>query len=475
MLETARRYRRYGRSPVQETSDLLRKIQSDPCNAFITVDSEGALRDAAAAEKVIESGSEDVLAGIPVAIKDNICVKGIPATCGSNILSGFVPPYDATVIAKLRERGAVILGKTNLDEFAMGSTTSTGSFGPTLNPWDHARTPGGSSGGSAAAVAAGLCSGALGSDTGGSIRMPASFCGITSLKPTYGSVSRYGLVAFASSLDQIGPMAPSARDVAILFDAIKGHDGKDSTSVPKEYGPTDLDGLDLKGVRIGVPAEFFGEGLDPDVERAVRYGISTMEELGARIREISLPRVRYGVAVYYIIATAEASSNLARYDGVRYGSRSRDAGGLLDLYLKTRSSGFGDEVKRRIMLGTYALSAGYYDAYYGQAQKVRTLIKRDFERAFEQVDVLATPVAPSTAFRLGEHSDDPLAMYLEDVFTLPTNLAGVPGLAFPVGFDPAGLPIGMQLMGPHFREDVLFRMAHAYQQVTDWHRRQPSL
>ncbi len=473
MLETARRYRRYGRSPVQETSDLLRKIQSDPCNAFITVDSEGALRDAAAAEKVIESGSEDVLAGIPVAIKDNICVKGIPATCGSNILSGFVPPYDATVIAKLRERGAVILGKTNLDEFAMGSTTSTGSFGPTLNPWDHARTPGGSSGGSAAAVAAGLCSGALGSDTGGSIRMPASFCGITSLKPTYGSVSRYGLVAFASSLDQIGPMAPSARDVAILFDAIKGHDGKDSTSVPKEYGPTDLDGLDLKGVRIGVPAEFFGEGLDPDVERAVRYGISTMEELGARIREISLPRVRYGVAVYYIIATAEASSNLARYDGVRYGSRSRDAGGLLDLYLKTRSSGFGDEVKRRIMLGTYVLSAGYYEAYYRKASQVRALMARDFDEAFAGCDLIAGPATPVTAFGISEMAGDPLSIYLLDIYTIPANLTGIPALCVPCGFGREGLPIGMQLMAPHFREDLLLGAGMAFQDRTKFHKVKP--
>ncbi|HNY64798.1 MAG TPA: Asp-tRNA(Asn)/Glu-tRNA(Gln) amidotransferase subunit GatA [Deltaproteobacteria bacterium] len=458
---------------MQETSDLLRKIQSDPCNAFITVDSEGALRDAAAAEKVIESGSEDVLAGIPVAIKDNICVKGIPATCGSNILSGFVPPYDATVIAKLRERGAVILGKTNLDEFAMGSTTSTGSFGPTLNPWDHARTPGGSSGGSAAAVAAGLCSGALGSDTGGSIRMPASFCGITSLKPTYGSVSRYGLVAFASSLDQIGPMAPSARDVAILFDAIKGHDGKDSTSVPKEYGPTDLDGLDLKGVRIGVPAEFFGEGLDPDVERAVRYGISTMEELGARIREISLPRVRYGVAVYYIIATAEASSNLARYDGVRYGSRSRDAGGLLDLYLKTRSSGFGDEVKRRIMLGTYVLSAGYYEAYYRKASQVRALMARDFDEAFAGCDLIAGPATPVTAFGISEMAGDPLSIYLLDIYTIPANLTGIPALCVPCGFGREGLPIGMQLMAPHFREDLLLGAGMAFQDRTKFHKVKP--
>jgi aspartyl-tRNA(Asn)/glutamyl-tRNA(Gln) amidotransferase subunit A len=377
------------------------------------------------------------------------------------------------VIERLKSRGAVILGKTNLDEFAMGSTTTTSSAGPTLNPWDPAKTPGGSSGGSAAAVAAGLCAGALGSDTGGSIRMPASFCGITGLKPTYGSVSRFGLVAFASSLDQIGPMAPTARDAAILFDAIRGHDPKDSTSVPREYGPTDLDGVDMRGVRVGIPAQFFGQGLDPEVERAVRYGISTLENLGAQIREISLPHIRYGVAVYYIIATAEASSNLARYDGVRYGSRARDARDLLDMYLQTRSSGFGDEVKRRIMLGTYVLSAGYYEAYYHKASQVRALMARDFTEAFDECDLIAGPATPVTAFGLNEMANDPLSIYLLDIYTIPANLTGLPALCIPCGFGNEGLPIGMQLMAPHFREDLLLGTGITFQERTKFHKVKP--
>jgi aspartyl-tRNA(Asn)/glutamyl-tRNA(Gln) amidotransferase subunit A len=473
MLETARKYRRFEKSPLRATEEFLERIRGDAFNAFVFVDHQGALRDAAAAERTIEAGSEDHLAGIPVAVKDNICVRGMPCTCSSNMLSGFVPPYDATVVERLKSRGAVILGKTNLDEFAMGSTTATSSFGPTLNPWDPTRTPGGSSGGSAAAVAAGLCAGALGSDTGGSIRMPASFCGITGLKPTYGSVSRSGLVAFASSLDQIGPMAPSARDAAVLFEAIRGHDPRDSTRVPREYQPSSLDGRDMRGIRIGVPADFFGQGLDPDVERSVRFGISTLENLGARVVEIELPRIRYGVAVYYIIATAEASSNLARYDGVRYGRRAEGSGELLDMYLDTRSAGFGDEVKRRIMLGTYVLSAGYYDAYYRKASQVRALMAHDFARAFEACDLIAGPATPVTAFGLNEMAGDPLSLYLLDIYTIPANLTGLPALCIPCGFDREGLPVGMQLMAPAFREDLLLGAGIAFQDCTRFHKVKP--
>jgi aspartyl-tRNA(Asn)/glutamyl-tRNA(Gln) amidotransferase subunit A len=473
MLDTARRYRRYEISPVRETAHRLEKIQADTLNAFVSVHNEDALHDAAEAERLIESGSEDHLTGIPLAVKDNICVKGMPTTCASNILSNFIPTYDATVISKLRERGAVILGKTNLDEFAMGSTTTTSAHGPTLNPWDPTRTPGGSSGGSAAAVAAGLCAGALGSDTGGSIRMPASFCGITGLKPTYGSVSRYGLVAFASSLDQIGPMAPSARDAAVLFDAIKGYDEKDSTSVPREYQPTSLDGLDMRGIRIGVPVEFFGQGLDHEVERSVRFGISTLENLGAEVKEIRLPHIRHGVAVYYIIATAEASSNLSRYDGVRYGRRAGPETDLADMYLETRSTGFGDEVKRRIMLGTYVLSAGYYDAYYKKASQVRALMARDFEQAFGECDLIAGPATPVTAFGLNDMAGDPLSIYLLDIYTIPANLTGLPALCIPCGFDREGLPIGLQFMAPAFREDLILGAGIAFQDCTRFHKVTP--
>jgi aspartyl-tRNA(Asn)/glutamyl-tRNA(Gln) amidotransferase subunit A len=472
MLATARKYRRSGKSPVDEIEEVLERIRKDTHNAFITVDEQGALESARAAERLLEI-SDDPLVGVPIAVKDNICTKGIPTTCGSNILSNFTPAYDATVIEKLKRRGAVIVGKTNLDEFAMGSTTTTSNRGPTLNPWDPARTPGGSSGGSAAAVAARLCAGALGSDTGGSIRMPASFCGITGLKPTYGSVSRYGLVAFASSLDQIGPMAPSARDAALLFDAVKGYDPLDSTSVPSEYPPTDLDGLDLSGVRIGVPDDFFTEGLDPEIERAVRFGVSILENLGAKIKRIRLPHIRYGVAVYYIIATAEASSNLARYDGVRYGARECDAKDLMDMYLETRSRGFNAEVKRRIMLGTYVLSAGYYEAYYKKASQVRSLIARDFVEAFAECDLIAGPAAPVTAFGLGEMVDDPLSIYLLDIYTIPANLAGLPALSIPCGFDVKGLPIGMQLMAPHFREDLLLGAGISFQEHTKFHQVRP--
>lgn len=472
MLETARLYRRYEKSPVKETEKLIERIREDRLNAFVTLDVSGALEAARAAEELLASGDAHALAGIPVAIKDNICTRGLLTTCASRVLSGFAPPYDATVVRKLREAGAVILGKTNLDEFAMGSTTTTSCHGPTRNPWDPTRTPGGSSGGSAAAVAAGLCAGALGSDTGGSIRMPASFCGITGLKPTYGAVSRYGLVAFASSLDQIGPMTPTARDAAVLFDAIKGHDPLDSTSISREYKPTDLDGLDLAKVRIGVPSEFFGQGLAPDVRDSVRSGIETLRELGARVVEVELPHARYGVAVYYIAATAEASSNLARYDGVRYGLRV-EGDDLEGMYRETRSRGFGPEVKRRIMLGTYALSAGYYEAYYRKASQVRTLIARDFEQAFSRCDLIAGPTCPITAFGLDEMMDDPLSVYLLDIFTIPANLAGLPAISIPCGFGSGRMPVGLQLMAPHFREDLLLGAGITFQDHTNHHRVRP--
>ena len=473
MLETARQYRRCKKSPVEKTRAFLEKIRSDTFNAFITVDEAGALQGAQVAEELLKSPDAGALAGIPVAIKDNICTRGVRTTCASKILSGFVPTYDATVVKKLKEQGAVILGKTNLDEFAMGSTTTSSIAGPTRNPRDPSRTPGGSSGGSGAAVAAGLCAGALGSDTGGSIRMPASFCGITGLKPTYGSVSRYGLVAFASSLDQIGPMAPTARDAAVLFDAIKGYDPLDSTSVPRDYGPTDLDGIDLKGLRIGVPEEFFGEGLNQEVKAAVQSGIAVLEDMGGRIVEVGLPHAGYGVAVFYIVATAEASSNLARYDGVRYGLRVQDPLDLGDMYARTRATGFGPEVKRRIMLGTYVLSAGYYDAYYRKASQVRTLIAEDFRKAFSQCDIIAGPTTPVTAFRLDEMIDDPLSLYLLDIYTIPANLAGLPALSIPCGFDSLGLPVGMQLMAPHFREDLLLGAGISFQDRTTYHQEGP--
>jgi len=469
MLDTARLYRKSALKPSSFIEGLIAKIRNDSFNAFINIDELGAMRDAEAADKALSAGNDTILTGLPIALKDNICTKGIKTTCASDMLSGFVPTYDAYVVKRLRESGAVIIGKTNLDEFAMGSATTTSNIGPTRNPWDNTRTPGGSSGGSACAVAAGLCAGALGSDTGGSIRQPASFCGITGLKPTYGSVSRFGLVAFASSLDQIGPMAQSARDVAVLYDAIKGHDPKDATSVRREYSPTDLDGLDMKGLRIGVPGEFFAEGLSGDVERAVRFGISMFKEMGATIISLNMPHIRYGVAVYYLIATAEASSNLARYDGVRYGLRARNAKDLEDMYMETRAQGFGAEVKRRIMLGTYALSAGYYDAYYKKASQVRTLISQDFRDALEKCDLIAGPTSPVSAFGLNEMLDDPLSVYLLDIYTIPANLCGIPALSIPCGFSDSGMPIGMQLMSGHFDENRLLGAGMAFQECTKFH------
>ncbi len=410
-----------------------------------------------------------------MAIKDVLCLEAVRCTCGSRILENFVPPYTATAVERLLQAGMVVVGKTNMDEFAMGSSTENSAYGPTHNPWDMQRVPGGSSGGSAASVAARLVPAALGSDTGGSVRQPASYCGVTGLKPTYGRISRYGLVAFGSSLDCVGALARTAADLATLFPIMAGYDRRDATCSDLPVLSIELgQEPDLKGLRLGVPQEYFIAGMQPEVESAVRQAIDRFASLGAEVLPVSLPHTGDALPVYYLIAPAEASANLARYDGVRFGLRESDAD-VSAMFRLTRGAGFGPEVKRRIMLGTYALSAGYYDAYYGQAQKVRTLIKADFDAAFRQVDAIAAPVAPTTAFGLGEHTGDPLAMYLEDVFTLPANLAGVPGLAFPVGFDARGLPIGMQLMGPHFSEDVLFKMAHAYQQITDWHLHRPRL
>jgi aspartyl-tRNA(Asn)/glutamyl-tRNA(Gln) amidotransferase subunit A len=449
-------------------------------HVFLTLTPELALRQAKDADRRLSAwrknrGPIPALLGVPVAVKDVLCVAGVQATAGSRILEGFAPPFNATAVERLLAAGVVILGKTNTDEFAMGSSTENSAYGVTHNPWDLERVPGGSSGGSAAAVAARLAPLALGSDTGGSVRQPASFCGVTGIKPTYGRVSRYGLIAYGSSLDVVGAFGRSAADVALAFTQIAGYDPRDATTLDLPVPEISLDGReDLKGLRVGVPEEYFIPGIQPDVEATVRQAVAALESLGAEARPVSLPHTRYALPVYYLIAPAEASANLARYDGIRYGPRLA-AETMWDVFRRTRGEEFGAEVKRRIMLGTYALSAGYYDAYYGQAQKVRTLIKQDFEIAFESVDVIAAPVAPTTAFKIGGHGDDPLSMYLEDVFTLPANLAGVPGLAIPVGFDRDGLPVGMQLMGPHFREEVLFRVAHAYQQITNWHFMKPFL
>jgi aspartyl-tRNA(Asn)/glutamyl-tRNA(Gln) amidotransferase subunit A len=466
-------------------SAFLERIeQLEPkLHAFITLTPELALEQAGQADRQLAAWRKDpggeipALMGIPLVVKDVLCVAGIRCTCGSRILENFVPVYNATAVERLLAAGVVVLGKSNTDEFAMGSSTENSAYGATHNPWNLAHVPGGSSGGSAAAVAAGLTPLALGTDTGGSVRQPASFCGVTGIKPTYGRVSRYGLIAYGSSLDSVGVLGRNAADVALVFSMMAGHDPLDATSIRSPVPEIDLDRPAqevLAGLRIGVPEEYFISGIQPEVEKAVRRAIRTFEENGAQVSAVSLPHTEYALPVYYLIAPAEASANLARYDGIRYGPRSQ-AETMWDIFRKTRGEKFGAEVKRRIMLGTYALSAGYYDAYYGQAQKVRTLIKRDFEKAYASVDVIAAPVAPSTAFRLGEHTDDPLAMYLEDVFTLPANLAGVPGIAFPVGYDGQGLPVGMQLMGSHYHEDVLFQAAQAFQQITDWHLRRPDL
>ncbi len=470
------------RSAVEITQAALDRIQAvEPqVHSFLQVTGDRALEQAQQVDAKLAAGEEiGLLAGIPIGIKDNMCTKGIRTTCASRILENFVPPYESTVTAKLAAAGAVMVGKTNLDEFAMGGSTENSAFYPTANPWDLDRVPGGSSGGSAAAVAAGECTVSLGSDTGGSIRQPASLCGIVGMKPTYGLVSRYGLVAFASSLDQIGPFGRSVEDAAILLQEIAGHDPKDSTSLNVEisnYASLLKPAFSKKKkFRIGVVKETFGEGLDPQVEQAVQAAIAQFKDLGAEIQEISCPQFRAGIAAYYIIAPSEASANLARYDGVKYGARVENAENLMEMYTKTRAQGFGAEVKRRIMIGTYALSAGYYDAYYLKAQKVRTLIKRDFEKAFAQVDVLVCPTAPTTAFKSGEKTNDPLGMYLLDLMTIPANLAGLPGLSLPCGFDNQGLPIGLQILGNVLREDLVLQAAYAYEQATDWHTRSPNL
>ena len=467
------------RSAVEIAQEALNRIQTiEPkIHSFLHVTSDRALEQAQQVDAKIAAGEEiGLLAGIPIGIKDNLCTQGIPTTCASRILQNFVPPYESTVTQKLADAGAVMVGKTNLDEFAMGGSTETSAYQLTANPWDASRVPGGSSGGSAAAVAADECVVALGSDTGGSIRQPASFCGIVGMKPTYGLVSRYGLVAFASSLDQVGPLGRSVEDTAILLNAIAGYDPKDATSLKVEVPDyTQFLTPDVKGKKVGVIRETFGDGLDPEVEKAIQGAIAQLKDLGAEIQEISCPRFRYGIAAYYIIAPSEASANLARYDGVRYGARAEDAENLMDMYTRTRSEGFGAEVKRRIMIGTYVLSAGYYDAYYLQAQKVRTLIKQDFEQAFSQVDVLVSPTAPTTAFKMGEKTADPLSMYLTDLMTIPVNLAGLPGMSVPCGFDAQGMPIGLQIIGNVLREDQIFQVASAYEQATEWQKHSPKL
>ncbi|NPV68457.1 MAG: Asp-tRNA(Asn)/Glu-tRNA(Gln) amidotransferase subunit GatA [Anaerolineae bacterium] len=456
---------------------LARIRQLDPqLRAFLTVTEELALEQAAAADRRRAAGERAPLLGIPLAIKDIIATQGVQTTAGSRILEGFRPPYTATCVQRLLDAGAILLGKTNTDEFAMGSSTENSGYFATRNPWDLTRVPGGSSGGSAAAVAARMAPGALGTDTGGSVRQPAALCGTVGLKPSYGRVSRYGLIAYASSLDQAGTFTRTVRDAALLLGVMAGHDPHDATTMPlpvPDYAAV-LDGADVRGLRIGLPQEYFTAGIQPEVEAAVRAAVETLARLGAEVMEISLPHTRYGLPVYYLVATAECSANLARFDGVRYGPRLK-TGDMWQDYKTTRGTLFGPEVKRRIMLGTYALSAGYYDAYYGNAQKVRTLIRDDFNRAFEQVDVIVTPTSPTTAFRLGEKVDDPLQMYLSDVYTVTVNLAGLPGLSLPCGFDGSRLPVGLQIIGPAFEEARLLRVGHAYQQATDWHLRAPTL
>jgi aspartyl-tRNA(Asn)/glutamyl-tRNA(Gln) amidotransferase subunit A len=437
-------------------------------NAFITVAKESALLRA---KEIDSNGHEGPLAGIPIAIKDNISTRGIKTTCASKILTGYIPPYDAHVIEKLKNAGAIIIGKANMDEFAMGSSTETSFYGPTLNPWDTTRVPGGSSGGSAAAVAGSEAPLSLGSDTGGSVRCPASFCGVVGLKPTYGVISRYGLISYANSLEQIGPFATSVRDVTTLFDVIAGQDPRDSTSVNRETNYSSALINNVKGLKIGVPEEYFGEGTDKNVDMSVRNAINTLEELGATSVEVKMPNTKYALSAYYVIAMSEASSNLARFDGMRYGLRTEDSD-WHTTFSRVRAAGFGEEVKRRILLGTYALSAGYHDKYYLKALKIRTLIKQDFERAFKDADVLIAPTMPYPAFKLGEKINDPISLYLADVDTVPINLAGVPSISLPCGFS-GRLPIGMQVIGKHFDEAAILRTAYTFEENTDFHTRQP--
>lgn len=444
------------KSEVENALDAAEKLNPE-LNAFLSINREEALARAGA-------GGEGALAGVPIAVKDNICTKGKRTTCGSRILANYEPQYDATAVERLVSAGAVIIGKTNMDEFAMGSSNENSAFGPVKNPWDPERVPGGSSGGSAAAVAAGIVKAALGSETGGSVRQPASFCGVVGLKPTYGRISRYGLVAFASSLDQIGVFGKTSEDVADVLAVVAGRDKCDATTADVEVPDYRAAMKEpIEGMRVGVPKALLGEGLDAEVRAAVEKALKGLQSLGAVLVDIELPRQKYSIAVYYIIATAEASSNLARFDGVRYGFRAENAHELREMYFRTREEGFGAEVKRRIMLGTYVLSSGYYDAYYAKAQKVRTMLKREFSEAFGKCDVIATPTSPSTAFRIGEKSDDPLAMYLSDIYTASANLAGIPGISVPCGLSDNGLPIGLQLLGPYWSEDVLLNAASAFE------------
>jgi aspartyl-tRNA(Asn)/glutamyl-tRNA(Gln) amidotransferase subunit A len=466
-------------SPVEVVQNFFVRIGrvEDRIQAYNTLTPRPALAFAKKFEDMqVRNQKVPPLAGIPLAIKDVICAKGVPTTCSSRILENYIPPYNATVMNRLNAAGCVMLGKTNMDEFAMGSSTENSAFKKTRNPWNLDCVPGGSSGGSAAAVAADMCAGALGSDTGGSIRQPGGFCGITALKPTYGRVSRFGLVAFASSLDQIGPMTKDVRDAAILLQVIAGHDPLDSTSadIPVPDYEAGLTG-DIQGIRIGIPSEYFIPGMDPEVESAVHEAIRVLERLGAVQEKISLPHTDYAVAVYYLVATAEASSNLERYDGVKYGYRTPRSEHLIDMYMKTRREGFGPEVKRRIMLGTYALSAGYYDAYYLKALKVRTLIRQDFTEAFKRCDVIVTPTSPTPPFKFGEKADDPLQMYLSDIFTISANLAGIPGINVNCGYTKSELPIGLQIIGKPFDEETILRVAHAYEQATGWYKQRPRL
>jgi aspartyl-tRNA(Asn)/glutamyl-tRNA(Gln) amidotransferase subunit A len=480
------------RKGIAELSEMLRKREmsakeiaisvfdrieqvENKISAYLTLTKDEALSMAENADQELSSGNGKILSGIPIAIKDNMCTKGIRTTCSSKILQNFIPPYESTATSKLLEQGYVLVGKTNLDEFAMGSSTENSGFHTTSNPWDLERIPGGSSGGSAAAVAADECIAALGSDTGGSIRQPAALCGVVGLKPTYGRVSRYGLAAFASSLDQIGPITKDVKDAAILMNIISGKDPMDSTSasVPTPDFTASI-GRDIKGLRIGIPKEYFIDGIDPEVNAAVQAAIRQYEALGALPVAVSLPHSGYAIATYYVLATSEASSNLARYDGVKYGFRA-EGKDLIDMYMQTRAKGFGAEVKRRIMLGTYTLSSGYYDAYYKKAQQVRTLLKRDFDEAFKTVDLILTPTTPTAAFKKGEKTDDPLQMYLADIFTISVNLAGVPAISIPCGYTSNNLPIGLQLIGKHFDEEILLQAAYAYEQATGWHKRRPAL
>lgn len=474
--ELQKKFHRREVTATEVLESTFKRIEAveDKVHAYISLMKERAYEEAKEADRAIQKGEFKTLSGIPIALKDILCTRGFPTTCASRILQNYIPPYDATVVKKLREQGAIFTGKTNMDEFAMGSSTENSWFGITRNPWDLTKTPGGSSGGSAAAVAAHMCIAAIGSDTGGSIRQPAAFCGVVGMKPTYGRVSRFGLIAFASSLDQIGPFTKDVEDCAIMMNVIAGHDPRESTSVPIEVPDyTQFIGKSIKGWTVGIPREYILEGIDRDVLKTLENARRALEEGGARVKEISLPHTEFCVATYYIIAPAEASSNLARYDGVKYGYRSPEGKDLLDMYKKTRSSGFGKEVKRRIIIGTYVLSSGYYDAYYRKASQVRALIRKDFDEAFKECDLILTPTTPTPAFGIGEKTEDPVQMYLSDIFTISANLAGIPGISIPAGYSSQGLPIGVQLMANHFEEGKLIQAGSALEKLINLEKRSP--